>query len=62
MPPDSLSEVFLSRLNELRSQHIDHLSGGSIDSHEEYRHICGVIKGISMAELEMKELLSQVSD
>jgi hypothetical protein len=55
-------EVFLERLKELKAQHVEHLSAGSVASHEEYRHICGVIKGLSMAELEIKELLSRISD
>lgn len=53
---DHFSEAFGRRLKELKEDHINHLSGGSIASHDEYRHICGIIRGLSMAELEAKEL------
>jgi len=59
---DPLSDAFFRRIKELKDQHTEHLIGGAIPSHEEYRHVCGVIKGIDMAELELKELLSSVGD
>tara|TARA_R110000787_G_scaffold185249_2_gene297012 strand:- start:3132 stop:3314 length:183 start_codon:yes stop_codon:yes gene_type:complete len=59
---DNWAQVFLSRLTELRSQHADHLVSGSVDTFEEYRHLCGVLKGLDMAERELKELLSEVED
>lgn len=53
-----IEESFFRRIRDLREQHIEHLIQGSLSSHEEYRHICGVIKGLSMAESELKELIS----
>ena len=54
---DPFIEAFLKRLNELKKDHIEHLAGGSVASHEDYRHICGILRGIYMAELEAKELV-----
>ncbi len=53
---DPWVEALIKRLEELKQDHINHLSGGSVASHDEYRHICGIIRGISIAELEVKEL------
>tara|TARA_R110000824_G_scaffold368258_1_gene557552 strand:+ start:30 stop:218 length:189 start_codon:yes stop_codon:yes gene_type:complete len=59
---DHFSEAFARRLKELKEDHINHLSGGSVATHDEYRHICGIIRGISIAELEAKELTSSDDD
>ena len=60
--PDPTVDSFLTKLKDLKEQHVEHLSAGSVATHEEYRHICGVIKGLTMAELELKELMSIVDD
>tara|TARA_R110000824_G_C15189844_1_gene674610 strand:- start:1911 stop:2096 length:186 start_codon:yes stop_codon:yes gene_type:complete len=57
-----IEDAFFRRVRELKEQHIEHLAQGSLSSHEEYRHICGVIKGLSMAEVELKELISAVGE
>ena len=59
---DNWADAFLSRITDLRSQHADHLMSGSVDTFEEYRHLCGVIKGLDIAERELKELLSEVEE
>ena len=57
MPVD---ELFLDRLSELKTQHIEHIVNGGVESYDEYRHLCGVLKGLSIAEREYKELLTKV--
>lgn len=59
---DPFSESFLKRLEELKQDHVNHLSNGSVASYEEYRHICGIIRGISIAELELKDLAGSEED
>jgi hypothetical protein len=59
---DNWAEAFVSRITELRDQHADHLISGSVDSFEDYRHLCGVLKGLDVAVRELKDLLSQVED
>lgn len=53
-----LEDTFFSRIKDLKDQYTEHLIGGSLPTHDEYRHLCGVIKGLSMAEVELKELLN----
>jgi hypothetical protein len=53
----SFEETIFKRIRGLIDQHSEYIIQGSVPSHEEYRHICGVIKGLSMAEVELKELL-----
>ena len=55
-PEDS----YLDRLVELRTQHMEHVVNGGVETYDEYRHICGVIRGITIAEREFKELMSLV--
>ena len=55
-------DPYLTRLLELRTQHIEHIINGGVESFEEYRHLCGVIKGITISEREFKELLSLTED
>ena len=59
---DPWVEALLKRLEELRNDHVNHLSAGSVASHDEYRHICGIIRGISIVELEIKELTGSNED
>lgn len=59
---DSVMQVYLERLEEIRLQHITHLVNGSVEKHEEYRHICGIIKGLAVADRELRELISQLEE
>jgi|TARA_R110002051_G_scaffold322933_1_gene415028 hypothetical protein len=53
-------KAYLDRLEEIRLQHINHLVSGAAQDHGDYRHVCGVLKGVAVAERELKELLSEV--
>mgnify|MGYP003628037091 CR=1 FL=1 len=55
-------ETLASRLDELKSQHMEHIINGNATSFEDYRHNCGVIRGIAMAERELKEIQSQIEE
>jgi hypothetical protein len=55
---DPVIDALLFRLSELIKTHNEHICGGSVASYEEYRHICGILKGLQMAELELKEVIS----
>ncbi|NRA75331.1 MAG: hypothetical protein HRU16_05260 [Planctomycetes bacterium] len=56
------SDAYLSRLSELKIQHVNHIVSGAVADYEEYRHLRGMIQGLSIAEREFKELLSQTED
>ena len=56
------SDAYLKRLSELKIQHINHVVSGSVADYEEYRHLRGMIQGLSIAEREFKELVAQTED
>lgn len=58
----SVIEAYFERLEELKKSYTEHLSSGAVESYDDYRHICGVLQGISAARLELKELLSVVGE
>jgi|OM-RGC.v1.035760164 hypothetical protein len=57
---DPVLEALLSRLLETKSQYIEHLANGSLGDYAEYKKMCGVIEGLSIAEREIKELGSKI--
>jgi len=59
---DNWAQAFLSRIEDLRTQHSDHLINGTVTSFEEYRHLCGVMKGLDIAQRELKDILSEVEE
>jgi hypothetical protein len=59
---DGWSDAYLKRLSELKIQHINHIVSGSVADYEEYRHVRGTIQGLSIAEREFKEIVSQVGE
>ena len=56
------AEPYLKRLTELKVQHVNHIVGGSVADYEEYRHLRGTIHGLSIAEREFKEVVSEVGE
>jgi len=56
------AEAYLKRLTELKVQHVNHIVGGSVADYEEYRHLRGTIHGLSIAEREFKEVVSEVCE
>jgi len=58
---DPVLDALLSRLLEIKAQYIEHLADGSLGDYAEYKKMCGVIEGLSMAEREIKELGSRIA-
>jgi len=48
----------------LRDDNVSHLSNGGAKTFDEYRHVCGVIRGLTHAESIIKDLVqrSEISD
>jgi hypothetical protein len=59
---DPVIDSFLSRISELRIQYIEHVANGSLSDYASYQKACGTIEGLSMAEREMKDIASSLSD
>ena len=55
---DNFSEAYLARLRESIEQNSNYILAGDVADYEEYRHVCGVLKGLQIALREYKELLS----
>tara|TARA_B100000586_G_scaffold270186_1_gene252461 strand:+ start:4619 stop:4804 length:186 start_codon:yes stop_codon:yes gene_type:complete len=58
----SWEDAYLKRLAELKLQHINHVVGGAVAGHDEYRHLTGTIQGLSIAEREFKEIVSGMTE
>ena len=54
------SDTYLDRLSDLKIQHVNHIVSGAVADYEEYRHLRGMIQGLSIAEREFKELVAQM--
>lgn len=53
------ADAYLKRISELKIQHVNHIVGGSVADYVEYNHLRGTIQGLSIAEREFKDILSQ---
>lgn len=47
-------------LKELRVAQEDHLTSGRAADHAEYRHVCGVIRGLTLAENIVNDLVQKL--
>ena len=47
-------------IDKLRSDQETHLAGGGAKSFDEYRHVCGVIRGLTHAETIVKDLVQRM--
>jgi hypothetical protein len=58
---DMRSTVFiLKEIDKLRMDQVSHLSGGGAKDFAEYRHVCGVIRGLTHAEQLVKDLVQKM--
>lgn len=55
--------MYKGRLNDLIDQYSNHIiSGGDIEDYEQYRHLCGVVKGLELCLREFKEILVRTEE
>jgi hypothetical protein len=50
----------LREIDKLRTDQANHLVGGGAKDFAEYRHVCGVIRGLSHAEQIVKDLVQKM--
>jgi hypothetical protein len=55
-----VASYLLREIDKLRSDQQSHLSGGGAKSFDEYRHVCGVIRGLTHAETIVKDLVQRM--
>ena len=49
-----------TEIDKLRRDQQSHLSGGGAKTFDEYRHVCGVIRGLTHAETIVKDLVQRM--
>lgn len=47
-------------IDKLRAEHLNFLSSGRVGDFPEYRHVCGVIRGLSHAESIVSDLVQRM--
>ena len=53
-------QYLASEIDKLRGDQISFLSGGGAKTFDEYRHVCGVIRGLTHAESIVKDLVQKM--
>jgi hypothetical protein len=48
------------KLEDLRKEQAVHLAGGGAKDFAEYRHVCGVIRGLTHAETILQDLVQRL--
>lgn len=59
---DPVLDALLQRIYEIRMGFVNHITTGSVPSHDSYREMRGVIQGIDLIVTEIKELSNEVSE
>lgn len=58
----TLLEVLDKKLGEHVKQLVDVLSGGGAKSHDHYKELCGTIRGLQTAQMEIADLVRKTKD
>jgi len=53
-------EYLATEIDKLRSDQVSHLAQGGAKTFDEYRHVCGVIRGLTHAETLVKDLVQKM--
>ena len=60
MNPDKLLTYVVTEIQKLRQDQAVFLNGGGAKDFAEYRHVCGVIRGLTHAETIVKDLVQRM--
>lgn len=55
-------DLMLKHNDEQRQLQIDVLLGGGAKDYAEYKHICGVIRGLDLADANIRDLAQRMKD
>jgi hypothetical protein len=56
----STLEYLAKEIDKLRGDQVSHLAQGGAKTFDEYRHVCGVIRGLTHAETLVKDLVQKM--
>ena len=57
-----LLDILNGKLNEQVQQLVDVVSAGGAKSHEHYKELCGTIRGLQTAQMEIADLVRKTKD
>jgi hypothetical protein len=60
MSEDQVFSYLANEIKKLRSDQENFLASGRANDYAEYRHICGVIRGLTHAETIVKDLVQKM--
>ena len=60
MDNSRLLNFLAKEIDKLRGDQQTFLNGGGAKSFDEYRHVCGVIRGLTHAEIIVKDLVQKM--
>lgn len=52
--------VLRSELDKLKQDQVNFLTGGGAKDFAEYRHICGIIRGLNHADVIVRDLVQRI--
>ena len=55
-------ELLSSKLEERRAELVDFLGRGNASSYDAYKEVCGQIRGLQTAQLELADLVRRVKE
>jgi len=59
---DKILNHLVSEYDKLRNDQVTFLAGGGAKTFDEYRHVCGVIRGLTYAETIVKDLVQRMEN
>lgn len=62
MDTHKVASYLLREIDKLKEAQNTHLSGGGAKTFDEYRHVCGVIRGLTHAETIVKDLVQRMDE
>ncbi len=62
MDTHKVVNYLLREIDKLKEAQNTHLSGGGAKTFDEYRHVCGVIRGLTHAETIVKDLVQRMDE
>ena len=62
MDTHKIATYLLREIDKLKEAQNTHLCGGGAKSFDEYRHVCGIIRGLSHAETLVRDLVQRMEN
>jgi hypothetical protein len=53
-------EYLLKEFGKLRDENASHIAAGRAVNYDEYRHVCGIIRGLTYAETLVRDLAKKM--